>query len=88
MNQLLFTLTDPALESLAGMEQECKYLFEQAYIQFTKQRMELNDRMRDDDQYRFVFEENLMYLTKEYYVRNIIDTVFLRVCTKTTILKR
>ncbi len=32
MNQLLFTLTDPALESLAGMEQECKYLFEAAYI--------------------------------------------------------
>ena len=87
INQLLLTLTDPALENLAGMEQECKYLFEQGYIQFTKQRLELNDRMRDDDQYRFVFEENLMYLTKEYYVRwkhFKFHAIFIRVCTKTT----
>lgn len=48
--------------------------------------MELNDRMRDDDQYRFVFEENLMYLTKEYYVKIIIFT-FYRVCIKITIFK-
>ena len=68
INQLLFTLTDPALENLAGMEQECKYLFEQGYIDFTRRRIDLNERMRDDDQYRFVFEENLMYLTKDYYV--------------------
>jgi hypothetical protein len=48
--------------------------------------MELNDRMRDDDQYRFVFEENLMYLTKEYYVR-ISIFIFYRVCIKITIFK-
>jgi hypothetical protein len=48
--------------------------------------MELNDRMRDDDQYRFVFEENLMYLTKEYYVR-ITIFIFYRVFIKITIFK-
>jgi len=24
--------------------------------------------MKDDDQYRFIFDEDLMHLTKEYYV--------------------
>jgi hypothetical protein len=68
---LLFLLTDPALESLAGLENDCKYLFELGYLEFTKRRIQLNERMRDDDQYRFVFEENLMYLTKDYYVRSM-----------------
>jgi hypothetical protein len=49
--------------------------------------MELNDRMRDDDQYRFVFEENLMYLTKEYYVSRITIFTFYRVYIKITIFK-
>jgi hypothetical protein len=49
--------------------------------------MELNDRMRDDDQYRFVFEENLMYLTKEYYVRNKYSVIFHRVYIKIMIYK-
>jgi hypothetical protein len=48
--------------------------------------MELNDRMRDDDQYRFVFEENLMYLTKEYYVRITFFT-FYRVFIKIMIFR-
>jgi hypothetical protein len=49
--------------------------------------MELNDRMRDDDQYRFVFEENLMYLTKEYYVSRITIFMFYRVCIKIMIFR-
>jgi hypothetical protein len=46
---LLFLLTDPALESLAGLENDCKYLFELGYLEFTKRRIQLNERMRDDD---------------------------------------
>ena len=72
MNLLLFTLTDPALEHIAQnrLENECKYLFEMGYQSYTRERIKLNERMRDDEACRFIFEENLMYLTKEYYVRS------------------
>jgi hypothetical protein len=67
---LLFTLTDPALEIISSqsLEYECRYLFEEQYGQFTRNRLELIEKMKDDDQYRFVFDEDLMYLTKEYHV--------------------
>ncbi len=38
------------------------------YAQFTRERLENLEKMKDDDQYRFVFDEDLMHLTKEYYV--------------------
>ena len=71
---LLFTLTDPALEIISSqsLEYECRYLFEEQYGEFTRNRLELIEKMKDDDQYRFVFDEDLMYLTKEYHVSGFI----------------
>lgn len=78
INLLLFTLTDPALENIAAshLENECKYLFEMGYQNYTKDRIKLNERMRDDESFRFIFEENLMYLTKDYYVRSLSSSYF------------
>ncbi len=54
---------------MAGsLEQGCKYLFEQYYGQFTTKRLETLEKMKEDESQRFVFDEDLMYLTKEYYV--------------------
>ena len=70
---LLFVLTDPALEAISSqaLENECRYLFEEQYAEFTRNRLEMIEKMKDDDQYRFVFDEDLMFLTKDYHVRRI-----------------
>lgn len=67
---LMFILTDPALETIASgqLENDCKYLFDGMYAQFTRERLELLEKMKDDDQYRFVFDEDLNHLTKDYHV--------------------
>lgn len=67
---LMFILTDPAIDQITGssLENECKYLFEILYIQYTKNRIDFLEMIKDDETYRFVFEEDLMYLPKEYYV--------------------
>ena len=48
---LLFVLTDPAIEVIASqqMENECKYLFEDFYAEFTRARLELLEKMKDDE---------------------------------------
>lgn len=68
---MVFTLTDPALEQIVPLD--CKYLFEQFYAQFTAQRIETLEKMREDESQRFVFDEDLMYLTKDYYVSTFDD---------------
>lgn len=73
----MFTLTDPAIESIANIENECQYLFEQSYSEFTRKRIEYDIKMKDDHEHRFVFDEDLMYLTKEYYVQ-IIQLIFIQ----------
>ena len=46
---LLFTLTDPALDVIEGLEYQCRYLFEDQYAEFTRSRIEFIEKMKDDD---------------------------------------
>lgn len=44
---MVFTLTDPALEQIVPLD--CKYLFEQYYAQFTAQRLDILEKMKEDE---------------------------------------
>ena len=61
-------MTDPALDQQTQDTLDlCRPLFEAFYAKFTHNRVEYMERMKDDDSFRFVFDEDLQYLTKEYY---------------------
>lgn len=65
---LVFMLSDPALEEVNGKDLiKWKYILEKHYLQFTKDRIEYLERMKNDDSFRFVFDEDLQYLPKDYY---------------------
>ena len=69
-NLLVFTLTDPAIEQITSghLEEYASQIFEQYYAHFTANRLDILEKMKEDESQRFVFEEDLMYLTKDYYV--------------------
>ena len=57
------------------------YLYGSFYKTFQKKRLDFLEMMKDDDTYRFVFDEDLQYLTKDYYVS--IGPQSIRRCTMT-----
>lgn len=82
---LMFVLSDPALQSINQID-KWAYLLGNFYSQFTKARVEYMEKMKDDDSFRFVFDEDLQYLTREYYVRIYIynlHSIFFRKFTMT-----
>ena len=65
---LLFVLSDPALDVPI---EAYHYVLENLYRSFTVSRLAFLEKMKDDESQRYVFEEDLMQLTKEYYVRMV-----------------
>ncbi|CDW82632.1 UNKNOWN [Stylonychia lemnae] len=59
-------LAENQLEDINQTEQWA-YVLGGFYRNFTKQRIEYMEKMKDDESFRFVFDEDLQYLTKEYY---------------------
>lgn len=65
----MFMLSDPALEEVNGRDlSKWGYILGKHYANFTKDRIDYLERMKNDDSFRFVFDEDLQYLPKEYYV--------------------
>ena len=65
---MVFMLTDPALEEVNGKDlTKWASILGKHYASFTKNRIEYLERMKNDDSFRFVFDEDLQYLTKDYY---------------------
>lgn len=53
-------LSDPALEEVNGTDlSKWGYILGRHYSKFTKERNEFLERMKNDDSFRFVFDEDL-----------------------------
>jgi len=82
---LLFLLTDPSLEEINCPKLEkWGYILGKCYATYTKNRIDYLERMKNDDSFRFVFDEDLQYLPKEYYVKIFYESlIIIRKCIMT-----